>query len=363
MSLKGKGFFIFQIPDCEGGDPDAITAVARAAGLGHVLVKIADGANPFGVGITAPVVQALQGAGISVWGWHYVYGNDPAGEARVAVRRFNELGLDGYAVNAETEYKNKNAAARRFMSDLRAGLPDAKIALSSYRFPNYHPELPWKTFFEKCDYNMPQVYWVEAHNAGQQLRWSKAQFDAMGVDLPFVPSGAAYSDDPAKWNPTPADVKDFLQTVRDLNMEAANFFSWDYCRRHLPKLWKTVSDFDWPAPPPPPAPPAEFVTAYHDALNAHAIDDVMRLYRDNAVLVTRDRILRGTESIRTWYGQFFNEILPNGEFQFTKVSEKGDLRFIIWDAASDSGTVSDGRDTVMLSKGKVALHYSYFTVK
>jgi len=32
MALKGKGFFIWKIPDCEGGNAASIAAVAKAAG-------------------------------------------------------------------------------------------------------------------------------------------------------------------------------------------------------------------------------------------------------------------------------------------------------------------------------------------
>ena len=64
MTLQGKGFFTFNLPDCEGGDPGSILAAAQAAGLSHVIVKIADGVqaaglDASGIDFTAPVVQAL----------------------------------------------------------------------------------------------------------------------------------------------------------------------------------------------------------------------------------------------------------------------------------------------------------------
>ena len=312
----------------------------------------------------------MHAKGIEAWGWHYVYGDDPAGEASVAVRRFNELELDGYVVNAEVQYKHKNAAARRYMSLLRDALPDAKIALSSYRFPNYHPELPWAEFLEKCDYHFPQVYWVEAHNAGAQLRESKKQCDALPNAKPFYATGAAYSDNPNVWNPAPADVQELLQTACGLGIEAVNFFSWDYCRTHYPSIWQTISDFEWefppitpPEPPAPPVEPVSFEEAYLIALNVHSVDEMMKLYKDNATLVTRDRILRGTDSIRVWYRQYFDTMLPNAVFTFKKTNKIGDMHFINWNAEADTGNVTNGRDTVMVSKDKVSLHFSYFTVR
>ena len=45
MPLKGKGYFMWQVPKCDGGDPARIAARSQAARLSHVMIKIADGAN------------------------------------------------------------------------------------------------------------------------------------------------------------------------------------------------------------------------------------------------------------------------------------------------------------------------------
>nr|MBI2905973.1 hypothetical protein [Chloroflexota bacterium] len=171
MALTGKGFFTWQLKNCEGANAEAIANKAQAANLSHAVVKVADTTFAYGYDsqnndITAPVVRALHNRGMQVWGWHYVKGNDPAGEARAAVQRCQQLAVDGYVIDAEAEYKEsgKSAAARTFMSALRASLPNLPIALSSYRYPSYHTTLPWREFLEKCDLNMPQVYWEQAHN-------------------------------------------------------------------------------------------------------------------------------------------------------------------------------------------------------
>ena len=63
MSLTGKGCFIWQIKNCEGGNPQAIAAKAQAANLSHVLLKIADTTFGFGFDrnnndLSLPVVNA-----------------------------------------------------------------------------------------------------------------------------------------------------------------------------------------------------------------------------------------------------------------------------------------------------------------
>ncbi|MFH1908967.1 MAG: hypothetical protein ABIL11_16575 [Chloroflexota bacterium] len=259
MALQGKGFYTLLLPECEAGDPLAITCAARDAGLSHVLVKIADGTQPFGLDATGqdlslPVIQALHAAGIAVWGWHAVYGDDPTGEAALAIIRVQELALDGYVLSAGAAYEqaDKAQAARAFMTALRADW-DVPIALSSYRFPNFHPELPWAAFLEKCDAVMPQVYWEAAHNAGSQLRESLRQYKALPNARPCIPTGAAYGR-LGGWAPNLEDVADFINTAKDLGVEAVNFYSWDTCRSYLSPVWDLIANFAWPAPPQTSAP-------------------------------------------------------------------------------------------------------------
>ena len=45
MTLEGKGFFTWKIPNCEHGDPKLIAAHAKSAGLTHLVVKVADGTD------------------------------------------------------------------------------------------------------------------------------------------------------------------------------------------------------------------------------------------------------------------------------------------------------------------------------
>ena len=139
MTLIGKGFFIWKIPFCHGGDPDAIARTASEAGLSHVLIKIADGSTwPYNfdfdrnIDLVPPVKEALKEKGIQVWGWHYVRGDDPISEARLAIDRTLELGMEGYVIDAEGEYRHtsKRTAATRFMQALREKLPEARLGYS-----------------------------------------------------------------------------------------------------------------------------------------------------------------------------------------------------------------------------------------
>ena len=287
MALTGKGFFIWKIRDCEGGSPSAIAAAAKSAGLSHVLIKIADGTNHYnvdsstGTDYVPPVVQALHAVGIQAWGWHYVYGGDPDAEAWNGGRRARQLGLDGYVIDAEVEFKAAGmaAAASRYVSDLRGYLGSIPAALCSFRFPSYHMEFPWSEFLTKSDFNMPQVYWEQSHNAGAQLQRSFREFQSISPYRPYMATGPTYSNN--GWSPTPADITEFLNMAVSLNIPAVNFFSWDYCRKYLPSLWNTIAAFPYPSNQAP-----GIVQKLINALNAHDAEIISQLYTEDAVHVT-----------------------------------------------------------------------------
>lgn len=365
MALQGKGFMIWKIPSCEGGNPAQIAATAKAAGLTHVLIKIADGPYAYNVDketqvdLVPPVVEALKGKGIQVWGWHYVYGNNPVAEAQMAVKRVKGLNLSGYVIDAEEEYKLPGRAevARTFMNELRKGLPQKPVALCSYRWPSYHPQLPWDAFLEKCDYNMPQVYWMSAHNPAAQLQRSVREFNAMRHVRPILPTGPVYRE--YGWEPTPAEIQEFLETCISLNLSAANFFAWDYGRTRLKPLWETIAAFQWGLPA---LPEKDLAERYISALNTRDAAEVIWLYEAGALHITARRTRQGAGAIQSWFSEFLTQKLPNAAFRLVSYTAINNVRHLSWTAASPSGLIQNGRDTFGIREGKISYHYSSFTI-
>ena len=414
MALTGKGFFIWRVANCEGGNPEAIAAKAVAAGLSHVLLKIADTRYPFGFDkqnrdLVRPVVVALHNRGVQAWGWHYVKGDDPTGEAKVAVERSRALNLDGYVIDAEGEYKTagKAAAARAYMTDLRAGLPNMLIALSSYRYPSYHRELPWAAFLEKCDLNMPQVYWEQAHNPDRQLERSAREFANMslvGYQRPVVPTGATYGA--GGWVATAEDQAVFYMKARELGMLAANSYSWDWAtsagNQHL---WNAVARFDWqadarpiaqplpvpqpqpvaqpvapiiqpqpvaqpapqpvaqpaPQPAPQPALPSVLLQQWLAAANSANLDALVALYQANAGHVSAKRMIFGAPAIRQWYQQLLGDLLAGGRFTVVDARGKDNSWAFEWRWEKSGSAVQSGKDTLGLRDGRIQYHYTNFS--
>ncbi len=367
MTISGKGFFTWKLPNCEDGQPGRIARRAADAGLSHVLIKIADGVVPFGDnGLNRAVVEALRERNIETWGWHYVYGREPAKEARVAVEQVRALDLAGYCIDAEAEFTQpgKDAAARAFVGQVRAGLPGLRLSLSSYRYPSLH-QIPWTAFLERCDFNMPQVYWEQAHNPADQLARSARELLALNPPRPVVPTGAAYGA--GGWVSTPDDIRAFLKAARKMGLTGANLYSWDYAGAvSRTAMWDAVANFDWPpdqTPAPAPDGPRDdsLVRAFFDALNAFDLDALLALYHPNAAHVTAQRTVVGRAKLRAWYDELTKTTLRGGAFTLGEITGRGNYRRVRWAADSHSGHVEDGDDTLGLRDGLIQYHFTSFT--
>lgn len=243
--IQGKGWFIWVISDCEGGDQDAIAGQCAAGDIRHVLIKIADGTvdkNPE----AADLVAKLKEIGVDAWGWQYTYGSSPANEALKGANRAIETGVEGFIVDAEGQYKTAGAAAAEtYMETLLANLPaEMQVGLSSYRYPSLHPEFPWDAFLDRVHFVMPQVYWEQAHNPAYQLSKSYGEYLAKAPGLPYIPTGAAYKR--GDWESTPADVTAFLDQALAMDLPGANFWEWGRARLYVEDTWQAIADYEWP---------------------------------------------------------------------------------------------------------------------
>ena len=366
MMLKGKGYFLWQIPNCDAGDPVAIAAAAAQADLSHVLIKIADGPSwrynydeHQGVDLIPPLVAELRKVNIEAWGWHYILGYDPIGEARLAVTRTRALGMDGYVIDAEAEYKKsgRRVAARRFMEVLRTGLPDLPVALSTYRYPKIHSELPYNEFLEYCDYAMPQVYFEGAHNPEEQLDRCVDQYMSLSQARPVIPTAPTYSR--VSWRPSKEEIQRFLDRTKELGLSAANAWSWDNARRNgYRDLWDAVAEYSWSPPPPPPDISEQLI----NRMNNHDPPGVAELYATRAAHVTGERTVVGNASIQDWYKTLFTQVMPGSRFHLTGKSGSGNSRHFTWTANSEAGLVRNGNDILGLKDGRIHYHYTYFTL-
>ena len=281
MIPTGKGMFIWRLLSCASGDPIRLATMAQELKLSWICIKAADGTYDFNQGIGAswtglallgPAISALQAVGIRIWLWQYIYGANAlkqsiaAAEAKKAVENINRWNPDGWIIDPEKEYKRSGAAAwaDQYMTVLRSSCPTIPIGLCSYRFPTLHPEIPWHNFLRRCQFHSPQVYWIGAHNPGDQLGRSVRELKAL-ADLPVIPVGAAYNEPGYKWQPSVSEVNEFDRVAHALKLPGVTWWEWGENGRgaeYLPDLWAAISAHDWGQPVIPPQSWASAITEW-----------------------------------------------------------------------------------------------------
>lgn len=253
---QGKGILIWQLRACAGDNPPDLASRAKAAGFAWVAVKVQDGVRIYQEERLAEAINALKSSSIDVWGWGYLYGADwrlssqARAEAKITIQVIQQYQLSGFLIDVENPYKRKGARswATVYMTTIRTTLPDIALGLCSYRYPSYHPELPWYEFLSRCDFHAPQVYWQDAHNPDTQLRRSVSELNGLR-DLPIIPIGAAYSEH--GWTPTDTDLKEFADTAKDLHNPGIAWWSWQHAENDADR-WSTISSIRWEPQTEPP---------------------------------------------------------------------------------------------------------------
>src|SRR4029077_19768772 len=119
------------------------------------------------------LVNTLHQGGLKVCAWAFAHGDDPSGEAAVAVQAIHS-GADCFVIDAEGEYEriaDKYQNAETYLtaihSDPQVG-PNYPLGLSSFPYVDSHPGFPFSTFLGPggAQFNLPQVYW---HSIGDTV--------------------------------------------------------------------------------------------------------------------------------------------------------------------------------------------------
>ena len=233
---NGRGFWVWHLGDCCGGDAAALAAHCQAHGITWLAIKwlSVHGAQQ----LTANVVATLQTAGVDVFGWRYDLPGDAAGIAQAA-RAVAGTGARGYIIDAEIEWEsaaNPDAAARATVAALAAaGLPaDFVVAHAPFDVIANHQAFPYTALGEGCDFVSPQAYWSEhgiseaASTARVLAQWSAYRQKHPQACKALVPSGYSVQPDLAGGKlPTPADMLHFEATCAAAGCAAVAFWRFD----------------------------------------------------------------------------------------------------------------------------------------
>ena len=262
--IKGKGIYAWVLERCEDGDMAAVVSRLKQAGMTHVIPKFADGVWSYArnEAYLKNLITFAHREGIQVIPFHFVFGQQPTHEAQRAITELRKYPFDGLVINAEGAYKqvaNPSQAARLYCDALRSKFPDLPLALSTYRFPTLHREFPFATFLNYCDYNMPQIYWMQSNGTvPAQVERTLKEYKAF-PNKPMIPTGAAFSEH--GWTAIPNDQRIFIEQVKKHNLPGCNWWEYWHAFNRFPELGEMIANTPFEVgelPPisPEPEPPA-----------------------------------------------------------------------------------------------------------
>ena len=102
----------------------------------------------------------------------------------------------------------------------------------------------------------------------------------------------------------------------------------------------------------------EAVLNHHlQAFVAGDVDETMRDYTEDSVLIGPDKTLEGLDSIRTAYSNGFSGLFKPGTYDFTmdRTEVVGEVAYIVWHSVNQDADVKLGTDTFVIRDGKIAV--------
>jgi hypothetical protein len=232
-ALEGRAVWIWDLRRSGGGDPAAIAAAARTAGVRSVFIKAADGASRLSQ-FSAPLVAALRADGVDVCAWQYVYGVHPALEAAAGVSAARD-GAQCLIVDAESAYEGRYWAAQTYVADVRFALGHSfPLALASFPYVAAHPAFPYSVFLGPggAQFDLPQMYWQSIGASVDAVFATTFVFNRI-YRRTIIPVGEMYD------SPSPSAVIRF----RDLTVAygAPGISWWDWAWAADTDMWGPLS--------------------------------------------------------------------------------------------------------------------------
>jgi hypothetical protein len=252
--------WIYEPDKTEGGDPRAIVAKAKAAGLSHLYVRTGstwDGfyAGPF-LDRLLPVAHA---AGIRVYAWDFPYLDDVPGDIERALRAIRHATpgghrVDGYVADIELRSMGVNIfphTAQAFGAGLRRAVgPNYPLIACVPRPSPQIVHYPFADVVASFDAVAPMVYWMHrdpAEDIAGALR------DLARFGKPIIPVGQAY-DARAEGGPAGVPPRDqllrFMQAGDELGASGVSWWSWQHADQQAWDAIRDAGQFQLPAAPP-----------------------------------------------------------------------------------------------------------------
>jgi hypothetical protein len=249
--LAGKGMWVWQYRQTEGGDPDAVVRRAVAAGLHQLWVRVGDSRDGFyGADELAALVPRAHRRGLAVIGWGFPFLWDPVADARWSLEALawhgpNGATLDGFSADVEGATEGVRLSERRvqvYLSSLgpaRAGRP--LVGTVYQPTDQVWATYPYVAMAPYVDAFAPMVYWgcTEPGAAAQRA------LDRLAALRPLHLIGQAYdmADEGGRAGPPDAaETRRFLDVARRGGAVGASLWVWQSIDA---EQWSALTGYRW----------------------------------------------------------------------------------------------------------------------
>jgi hypothetical protein len=253
-AIGGKGMWIWEWDQTDGGSVAAVIKQATAAGLHQIWVRVADSPDGFYGGPTlAALVDPAHAAGLSVIAWGFPYLYDPVRDASWTAQVLSWRspaggGVDGWSADLEMSSEGVAMDARRaslYLALVRHAAGARLVVATVYPpFDSYWSgAYPYASMSPYVDAFAPMEYW-ECVDPGGDAVQALARLKTL---RPVHIIGQAYSMASSGGrvpSPSAAELTRFMAVGLQRGALGASFWVWQSA---TPEEWNAVSSFAWPA--------------------------------------------------------------------------------------------------------------------
>ena len=108
--------------------------------------------------------------------------------------------------------------------------------------------------------------------------------------------------------------------------------------------------------------PQEVFQHHAEVLIAGDLEGIVADYSDDAVFITPDGVLHGTDGVRQGFTKLLAD-LPSAEWEVPTTIFEGDVLFIEWNAKSEKTMADDGIDTFVFRDGMIRVQTVRYTLR
>lgn len=238
-----------------------IVSVLKYLHVNRVELKCVDGSKRMYTGrssayagepnVTPELVHAIQSAGITVYGWGFNWGKDPAGELSAAIAEVDRLGLVGWVWDVEETFlqqKDPPAIMNSLGMGMSAAFPD--LIQGFCCMPILHkpgdPKNPywnrkvWEAAALYCAEGIPMAYWYKTNlqAAGDFVVESILQWQE-GFEWEVIPALRAWY----QWNGQvqPSWIRSIVQRTIAAGRYGLTWWSLDEILK-WPALYRAIAE-------------------------------------------------------------------------------------------------------------------------